>query len=648
MAPPDIGTALHAFHFLRPLWLLATLPALAVTLAIARRRQQAGSWREAVDADLLPHLLGDETGNGRERWPLALLLAGWCLAAIALAGPVWERLPQPVARRQDALVIIQDLSLSLYASDLAPDRLTRARHKLTDILRGRREGTTALVIYAGDAHVVCPLTDDTATILAMLPALTPDIMPSYGSNLPAAVRLALGLFTDAAVHHGRILLLTDGVTEPDVDAVKKILADHDTTLSVLGVGTADGGPIPKDDGGFFKDDQGRIIVPKMDEALLTELAAAGRGRYRPIRLDDQDIRQLLAQAPLLPGGNSLRRVNRRFDQWQEEGAWLVLLLLPLALGGFRRGWLLTLILLIPLLGPADCHAFAWQDLWQRPDQQGAAALAHNDPKAAARLFRAPGWQGAARYLAGDFNGAAAAFANDPSARGAYNRGTALARAGRLAEAANAFAEALRLDPGMRDAAFNKKLVEQALRQQQQQRQQNGQGKGANKQGSGRNAPDKDKNVEKGQDHDQHKGQPQKDQQGTPDDRQQNRQGRQDHASAGNHDQKKTDEQRTKAAQPPPAPQAGRQEGTPAGPRPDAGTGKKAATGAEAGKTASPKNDKKGAAEADRPLTRETEQAMEQWLREIPDDPGGLLRRKFEYQYRRNHGHRQDGLQGPIW
>ena len=186
----DMLTSYAEFHFLRPWWLLAIIPAVLLVAALWRQYAQSSLWNRAIDPTLLPHLL-DSKLSKQQSWPLAVLLLAWILAAISMAGPAWEKLPQPVQKKEDALVIIQDLSLSFYAQDLSPNRLTRAQHKLTDILEKRQEGTTALVVYSGDAHTVAPLTDDTRTIAAMVPALSPAIMPGYGSNLPDAVELRL-------------------------------------------------------------------------------------------------------------------------------------------------------------------------------------------------------------------------------------------------------------------------------------------------------------------------------------------------------------------------------------------------------------------------------------------------------------------------
>src|SRR5690606_4082420 len=143
-------------------------------------RSSGANWRREIAPDLLDHLL-DHRGERRMRWPWWLAFAGWVLGCLALAGPTWEKLPQPVLQKRDALVVVLDLSLSMTVADVQPSRLQRARYKILDLLQRRTEGLTGLVAYAGDAHVVTPLTDDTATIANLVPALAPDMMPIYGS-----------------------------------------------------------------------------------------------------------------------------------------------------------------------------------------------------------------------------------------------------------------------------------------------------------------------------------------------------------------------------------------------------------------------------------------------------------------------------------
>ena len=612
------------FHFLRPLWLWATLPAGLLFLFLWRAEAQSGRWRQAIDAALLPHLLANSPGS-RTRWPLVALLLAWLLACIAVAGPVWEKLPQPVRQKVDALVIIQDLSLSLYAQDLSPNRLTRSLQKLGDILRSRKEGTTGLVVYSGDAYVVAPLTDDTRTIDGMVSALSPAIMPDYGSNPVAAVKKALQLLKDTAVRQGRLLLLTDEISATDLQEISALLGPTENTLSVLGVGTEEGGPIPMQEGGFFKDDSGTIIVPRLNRDLLQQLATRNHGRYSDIQLTDADIDYLLAASPLLPREEDYRQVEREFDQWREQGGWLVLLLLPVALLSFRRGWLLGMVLILSLWS-TESRAMGWQDLWQRPDQQAAAALAQGDPQKAAELFQSPQWKGTAQYRAGDYVGAARTLAEAKTAAGRYNLGNALAKAGNLAEAVAAYDQALQIDPTMADAEANKKLVGKLLAEQQQQ-QQNQQDT------NGKPGPD-DRPDEKNPGH-------KNEQQGKPGEQQRGEDSQAgedkpsptaDHKLTGKPE--KNDQPPASKKADPAQPQQGKQTGRESADQP----GKKPGNA-----TVKPPGGTEG-----KPLSEEQQQALQQWLRQIPDNPGGLLQRKFEYEYSTHQGRQPRRQEGKIW
>ncbi|MDM8563018.1 VWA domain-containing protein, partial [Candidatus Marithioploca araucensis] len=172
----------------------------------------SGNWKTVCDPQLLPHLLLDEEGK-RRIWPIYALGIGGLLSILALAGPTWERLPQPAFRDQSALVIVLDLSRSMDATDIEPSRLVRARFKVADILKQRKEGQTALIVYAEDAFIVTPLTDDTETIASQLSVLNTSLMPSQGSRVDIALKKAGILLKQAGLKKGNVLLITDGVNE---------------------------------------------------------------------------------------------------------------------------------------------------------------------------------------------------------------------------------------------------------------------------------------------------------------------------------------------------------------------------------------------------------------------------------------------------
>ncbi len=597
-------TELQAFHFLRPEWLLGLLPALLLVSYYWARRSQLVNWQGAINKKLLEHLIEDSR-QGNPRWPWLLLFFAWLLACLALSGPSWEKIPQPVHQKQDALVIVLDLSLSMYAEDIKPSRLVRARHKIIDILKQRKEGVTALIVYSGDAHIVSPLTDDNKTIINMIPALYPDMMPVFGSDPVAAFELARQLFRNAGVSEGRALLLTDDITENNISGITRALRNSHITLSIMGIGTDAGAPIPTAKG-FLKDSSNDIIIPKLHRKRLERLAKRNRGRYTDVSLDDEDINFLLPPSDNTFSDNEVI-TEREFDQWRDNGLWLAIALLPMALLAFRRGWLLLLPLMLSLESP-PAQALDWDSLWKNTDQRAAEALTRGEAKQAAELFTDDQWQGTAHYRAADYAQAAKKFKQQNSARSWYNQGNSLARAGQLEQAIEAYQQALQQQPAMEDAAYNKKLVEDLLEQQQDQ-------------------PESDQDNQDNQDNqDKDNQEDQSDQQQNPDKDQDN-----NSEQPQNPDNSEQDEEQ---GEEPPEDQDQAESGdeNPEEQNPEDEDGKGDSEQPPPGESeeSPPPEDQQQAGEGSEGDEQE-DQATEQWLRQIPDDPAGLLRRKFKYE-----------------
>lgn len=659
---------LPQLHLLRPHWLWALLPGMCLALLLWRHQRRSGGWEQVIDPALLPYLLESVGGGSRKRrWP-ALALLAWLLATLAAAGPSFRQLPQPVEQPTDALVLLLDLSYSMKSTDLAPSRIDRARQKLIDLLQRRSAGQTALVAYAGDAHVVTPLTDDHRTIANLLPALNPDMMPVPGSDTAAAVAKGLGLLASAGIPRGHIILISDGVETAQLEAIGRLLRGSNSRLSVLAVGTREGAPLPLPRGGFLRDRSGNIVIPGLDTGPLQALASRHGGGFSELRVDDRDLDQLLqlnlrptgdpqplfgpTDGPLQPlfdvAGDHLQPNALMADTWEDQGYWLVLLLLPLAAGLFRRGWLLVLLPLL-LLPPAPAALAAqntqntqtaqvtqatqssWRDWWLRPDQQGMRALQTDDPERAMKLFRDPAWRGTAAWRAGDYGAAAEAFGELDSADAWYNRGNALARAGELDAAAEAYRESLQRAPEREDAQSNLTLVEELLEQQKQnqQKEQEQQQEGSEDQpsdsedggdgGSGGEAGADSRSQGSGQgsadSENQQAGEP-----GDPRERGESSPAAEDGASGD-----AAEQPATASADNPWAEAQAAQEQADAGADEDAS-----------------------------PLPRftpeeaERRQALEQWLRRVPDDPSGLLREKFRYESQRQQSQRERNNDAPYW
>lgn len=461
---------MNEFHFLRPHWLWALLAVVALVIWFRRSGLASRSWAAVCDARLLPYLLTDQQPGKSANTTPWLLGCAATLLVLALAGPTWERLPQPVFRDQSALVIALDLSRSMQAADLKPSRLTRASLKITDILKARKGGQTALVVYAGEAFTVTPLTDDIDTIIAQLKGLEPDLMPSQGSRTVHAVTRATDLLQQAGASKGEVILVTDGVQSDGLSDAVTALRNHGYRLSILGVATTEGAPIALPEGGFLKDRKGTIVIPRLDRQALQDWARQGGGRYTDITTDDRDLQFLLQNRT----SNSIEQAEQasglHSDQWREQGPWLILLLIPLAALAFRRGlWSLLLVFLLPMPQPAQ--AMDWNDLWLRDDQQAMENLRQGNLEQAAKQFQDLEWKATAQYRAGKFAEAAATLEGIENPEALYNRGNALAQSGDVAGAMASYEQALSLDPDHEDARYNLTQLQQEQKQQQEQQQE---------------------------------------------------------------------------------------------------------------------------------------------------------------------------------
>jgi Ca-activated chloride channel family protein len=607
---------LALFHFIRPYWLLAFIPLVIITALILKHKLQRGNWVNVCDAELLPYILQEKSVK-QSRFPVISINVIACvLTILALASPTWERVPSPVFRNDSGLVIALNLSQTMEAGDIKPTRLIRARYKIADILKARKDGQTALLVYAGDAFTVTPLTNDNATIASQLEALTPDIMPSSGNNALLAVAKAVELFKQAGLQTGQILLMTDAVNPDEIDNVLKTLGDYQ--LSVLAVGTTQGAPISlPDGGGFLKDESGAIVIPKLSAPELQKLASDGHGIYQTISDDDSDIKAIMATVDKSvqkagDAGDKNAKNTLLLEKWDEKGVWLLLLVLPLAALSFRRGLLIfAFILILPL--PKNSYAYEWQDLWQTKDQQAQQAYKQGQFDKAAQLFEDPAWQAAALYKSKQPE--VKQLKTQTSATGFYNQGNVLAKAGKYEEAIKAYDESLKLNPNDADAKYNKKLVEDALKKQQQ-KQQDSQNSQDKKQDSAENKDKQNQQKPENQNSKENKNhqdkQDNKQSQNNNSDNQQqqspqseNKQQNKSEQNQQNQQQKEQQNQDLKNQQKP---------------------------AEQAKKSQAEKPQQQQAQQAAQLKEDEKKQADEQWLNRIPDDPAGLLRRKFKYQY----------------
>jgi len=678
----------HALHFLRPGWFYGFIPLVLLFLVLLKKHQNSQNWKKVCDAQLLPHILTTQKGK-KSYLPVFITFIAASLCLTALAGPVLKKLPQPVFREQSALVVLLDLSQSMDAQDIKPSRIERAKLELLDILAKRRGGQTALIVYAADAFTVTPLTDDNATIANLVPSLETSMMPAQGSSLDIALKKAQDLFTQSGLTFGDILLVTDDIHQRYNQTIKEV-SDSGFRVSIFAIGTEQGGPIPLSNG-FLKDKSGAIVIPKLDAQKLQKMALAGHGLYVNIDAGEQDTILLtdLFQSSLIHKNEDSNtknttdnaQTNINADVWQEEGVWLLFPLIFFAALWARKGWLVLVIVLTILSDTPPAYADeniettdsknVLNNLWLTPNQKGMQAFENGDLKKAADEFKRSDWKASALYRNGDFEQAAELFDNNikqntsdsSTSDNLYNKGNALAKAGKYEEAITAYEKAIELNADNEDAAYNKELVKDALKKQQEEQKKQEQSdkkdgdknedkkdeKNNDKNDESKDQKDGDNSEEKNgdpqdsdgkngkqqdkQNSDENKDQQQDKQQQSPDDEKEPKD-KQKQTGSDEQEQKKQDEalkQRT----------------------PDDQDSKNKKQEQEQLKQEDQKKDNKknkdldsenNSDEKNKPQevqeinpreasVSEDEQAIEQWLRRIQDDPGGLLRRKFLYQYK---------------
>jgi len=599
---------LSLFHFLRPelLWLIVLL--VLILFGVKQISNRESSWQQVISPHLIKFLMvsGKTTTTKNNLWLTGLIAF---LMIIAVSGPAIREKNVPIFQTEDSRVILLDLSLSMDATDIKPSRIDRARFKIMDILEQTKEGTIGLVVYAGDAFIISPLTSDSNTIASMIPTLSTGIMPILGSRPDIAIKKAIELLDNAKQSSGQIIWITDGVEDEFKDGVIDALANTKHLLSVLAVGTEQGAPIPLPDGnGFLKDNNGNIILPKLNASSLKSIVSKANGQYVELTASNNDIdfiMAILAQQKEFEKNNgdnlNANESDKRISRWIDDGYWLswiigVLFLIRLLKNSFSpksNQFNASFGLVFILLSAGSLTSFntkaddddsisnsslnsrlnsTWNDLWKTKDQQAQQAFEQKNYKKSASLFENDDWKASANYKSDNFESAVAGFSKGADADSFYNRANALAKSQKLEEAIESYDNTLALEPEHEDAIFNKKIVEDMLKQKQEQ--------------------DKKDQEQKDKEEQDKKDEENKDQS--------------DSDAESKSDEKKEDGEKSEEEK--------KQE--------------------QQEKEQKEQEQEEAEISEDERDKKEKDQALKHWLEKIPDDPGGLLRRKMYREYQR--------------
>lgn len=454
--------------------------------------------RKAGDAKLVAGWMGRVSGTH--------IVSAICLSlAIALIAVAWAGPYRPSgvtrekARSRDVIIAL-DISKSMLARDVGPDRLTTARTFIADLAQRLEGDRIGLLVFAGRAYLQTPLTADRSALLTMLPTVRPESAPTGGTAIAEAMRIAVQAFPESTPTGRVLVLISDGEDHGGnaLDAAATAVKEGRFTIHTIGVGSLEGATLldPKT-GASRTDENGQPVISRLDEEGLRQLAAQGGGRYvrmQSAEAASQAIAAAISPTPANVGQSGEESDNEHLFYLALMPA-IVLLLVETMLPAFRRRSprVATMVLVFILLIPSGLHAqerqlrqgneYYREGRYKDADEAYARALAADSTNPRGRFNR-----GAALYQQKDYNAArgslsaAATLARDAATKGAalYNIGNTYGAEQKWKEAVDAYKQSLRSRPADKDAQYNLSYALRKLRAQQEKDKQKKQEQSKNK------------------------------------------------------------------------------------------------------------------------------------------------------------------------
>ncbi|MBU1294761.1 MAG: VWA domain-containing protein [Gammaproteobacteria bacterium] len=567
-------------HFERPYWLILLPITLLLAYFITGKSSNKSTLNKVIDQRLMQHLVYQNTSSNVNKW---FGLAAISLCWIGLAGISWTKAPTTMFENTQKTVLVVDQSLSLYATDIKPNRQTQLKQTIRDILAQSKEGDIALVAFAGEGFVISPFSQDRETITHFLLALDPIIMPTYGSNLTSGIETALSLSKDDATPL-HLIVLTDDLSEQDKTAIPTLFKGKNIQLDLVAVGTTNTSPIKLPDGQILKKN-GRNVSPITPIKDLKALTTSLGGTFHQGRLSSQELAQITNTAL---DNQQTQKAQNKSIHWIEQGQWLALPFLFWLAFQFRKGMLFMLLVSVIYL-PSEKLQASPLDWFLTPDQKGQQAVNQGNWQAADQYFQQPEWKAASSYALENYPETIQQLENlNRNSAENYNLGNALALSGDTEQAIRAYEKALEQDPSLKAAKDNLDYLKKQQQEQQKKDQQKKEQEKSKQQ-------DKEKNQNK------QPNQSDADNKSDPEDKNDSKD-----PSDSKKDNKKNEKQDKNKT-----PEDNKQD-----------------ENSDEQKQKKPENTQ---------LDKEKTQALNQWLRQIQDDPGLLLQRKLWYlhQEKRN-------------
>ncbi|WP_394126281.1 VWA domain-containing protein [Vibrio hepatarius] len=447
-------SSLLDFHFIRPLWLLALIPVLLMAYVALRQQSNRPSWEKKLPKHLAL-ALGTRDKQWRKKLPIKVWLVVSIIVIVTASGPTWKRETTPFSEDHSPLFIVLDTSESMLETDVKPNRLSRAKLKVQDLLAENSSKNTALIAYAGSAHLAVPLTQDEHVFVPILQSLSPAVMPLQGKYPELAVSVIedqLNKMSQKAVS-ATIVVLSDGVGSSAKEFYAALSQRNDISIKVLILGIGD---------------QTRTSNIPFDERGLKMFASQISGDYHRMTSDDSDIKWLSNHIT-----NHTRLNGEQAQPWKDMGYPLVFIIMAIFLLWFRKGWtvhwcLLPLILVMHAQPVSAENTdgtrgnFVFIDLWMTKDQQAQWYFNRGDYQKAAELFVSTEHKAQAYYLAENFELANAYYLRVNNKQGMLGAANSAAQLREYVVARQMYKQILRQYPDFEAAKTNLLIVEKII------------------------------------------------------------------------------------------------------------------------------------------------------------------------------------------
>lgn len=572
---------LHNFHFLRPWFLLL----LAIPVILYFLYSQSGniqsSWQKVINKRLLGYLLIKGSAKKRRLFTISAFVAG-ILAVIAISGPSFNKIEIPYFETQNPVMLVLNLSSDMKEQDLPPSRLSRAKYKINDFLNMAKGVQTGLIVYSSEPFMISPVSEDEKIIANLLPAVDFNIMPANGDRLDRAISLAVERIKSSGYNKGQIVVFTSDVGQrfdlalEEAEKAKK----QGFIVNIIGVTAS-------------------------ENDKLSMIAKSGGGEYLSLQSNDAEISKLATGFRNSDGKMQKSKNSRTI--WLDSGWYLIPAIMLLCLLFFRKGILVVALMLFS----TTAHA----GFFTNSNQDGYKEFSQNNYQKAAEYFTDSNWKAASYYRLGDYQNSLKQYQKDNSVTGMYNQGNALAKGGKIAEAIKKYEELLAIEPSHEDAKFNLEYLKKQQQNQQQQPKPNPDKK-----------PDENENQKDNQQqNDNSDNQSQADKNNQQQDQQNNNQQNQNSDSDANNQNQSNGENNEQ-------PQNNQNQNS---------SSSEEMTGKE--KDNENQSKQGGAIEKEGDNNEKYDEKMQakaRQYREIPEDPGGLLKALIYQEYRQNRYNEQ--------